>query len=69
MPAKNPQTTTYAYRQCSEHFQREHEEELYHYKKRVESESAVEETVYFTQHHPVGATIALCSEVEVYFVW
>lgn len=57
MPTQNTQTTTYAYRQCSEHIQREHQEELYQYKKRFEGESAVEETVSYTKYNSVGAAI------------
>lgn len=69
MPAKNYQAATYAYRQRSEHIQRQHEEELYQYKKWFKGESAVEETVYYTKYHSVGATIVLSSGLEIRFVW
>jgi transcription initiation factor IIE alpha subunit len=61
VPAQNHQTTTYPYRQCSEHLQREHEEKLYKYKKRSEGESAVETTTYYPKYHSVGAALAMAA--------
>lgn len=61
MPAQNPQTTTYAYRQRSKHFQCEYQEKLYQYKKRFKGEGAVETTVYYTKYHFVGAAPALAA--------